>query len=78
VEVNLQTRHITEQDAMSTEDYGMAVMERIDEVHESQLKALEEIEKNKRRVIRAYNKKVKKKPFQVGELVWKTILPLGT
>ena len=27
---------------------------------------------------RAYNKKVKGKSFQVGELVWKTILPLGT
>jgi uncharacterized protein YktA (UPF0223 family) len=53
----------------------MAMMERIGEVHENQLKALEEIEKEKRRVIRAYNKKVKKKSFQVGELVWKTILP---
>jgi hypothetical protein len=56
----------------------MAMMERIGEVHENQLKALEEIEKEKRRVIRAYNKKVKKKSFQVGELVWKTILSLGT
>ena len=27
---------------------------------------------------RAYNKKGKTKSFQVGELVWKTILPLGT
>jgi hypothetical protein len=78
VEVNLQTRHITKQDIVSVEDYGMAMMERIDKVHESSLKALEEIEKEKRRVIRAYNKKVKKKLFQVGELVWKTILPLGT
>ena len=27
---------------------------------------------------KAYNKKVRAKSFQVGELVWKTILPLGT
>jgi hypothetical protein len=27
-------------------------------------------------VARAYNKKVKAKSFQVGDLVWKTILPL--
>ena len=27
---------------------------------------------------RAYNKKVKKKSFQIGELVWKTILPIGS
>ena len=27
---------------------------------------------------RVYNKKVRAKKFQVGELVWKMILPLGT
>ena len=41
------------------------------------MKALKEIEKDKLWVARAYNKKVKSKFFQVGDLVWKTILPLG-
>jgi hypothetical protein len=27
---------------------------------------------------KAYNKHVVAKPFQIGDLVWKTILPLGT
>ena len=40
------------------------------------MKALKQIEKDKLRVARAYNKKVKSKFFQVGDLVWKTILPL--
>ena len=44
---------------------------------DKRLKALKEIEKDKLRVARAYNKKVKLKSFQVGDLVWKTILPLG-
>jgi hypothetical protein len=39
---------------------------------------LKEIEKDKLRVARAYNKEVRAKSFYVGELVWKTILPLGT
>ena len=39
---------------------------------------MREIEKDKLLVARAYNKKVRAKFFQVGELVWKTILPLGT
>jgi hypothetical protein len=38
---------------------------------------LKEIENDKIRVARAYNKTVKLKSFQVGDLVWKTILPLG-
>ena len=53
------------------------MMDNIDEVTDKRLKALKEIEKDKLRVARAYNKKVKLKSFQVGDLVWKTILPLG-
>ena len=54
------------------------MMDNIDEVTDKHLKALKEIEKDKLRVARAYNKKVNAKSFQVGELVWKTILSLGT
>ena len=54
------------------------MMDNIDEVSDKRLQALKEIEKDKFRVVRAYNKKVKAKSFQIGELVWKTILPLGT
>ena len=39
---------------------------------------MKEIEKDKLQVDRAYNKKVSAKSFQVGELVWKIMLPLGT
>ena len=45
---------------------------------DKRLQALKEIEKDKLRVARAYNKKVTAKCFQVGELVSKKILPLGT
>ena len=52
------------------------MMDTIDEVSDKWLQALKEIEKDKFRVARAYNKKVRAKSFQVGELVWKTILPI--
>ena len=54
------------------------MMDNIDEVTDKCLRALKEIENDKLRVARACNKKMKGKSFQVGELVWKTILPLGT
>ena len=54
------------------------MMDNIDEVSDKRMQTLKEIEKDKFRVARAYNKKVRAKFFQVGELVWKTILPLGT
>ena len=53
------------------------MMDNIDEVTDKRMKALKEVEKDKLRVARAYNKKVKDKSFQIGDLVWKTILPLG-
>jgi hypothetical protein len=39
---------------------------------------LGEIEKDKIMVAKDYNKKVRTKSFKVGDLVWKTILPLKT
>jgi hypothetical protein len=41
-------------------------------------KALENIEKNKMRVAKYYNKKVMVKQFAEGDLVWKALLPIGT
>jgi hypothetical protein len=54
------------------------MMDNIDEVTDVRLKALKKIENDKARVAKAYNKKVESKSFQGGELVWKTILPIGS
>ena len=62
---------------LSAIDYYNSMMDNIDEVTDKRWKALKENEKDKLRVARAYNKKVKLKSFQVGDLVWKTILTLG-
>jgi hypothetical protein len=54
------------------------MMDKIDGIPKSRFKALEEIEMEKVKIAKAYNKRVMEKLFQVGDLVWKTILPLGT
>jgi uncharacterized protein (DUF433 family) len=77
VEVILQNLRITEQDYLSAKEYTELMMDKIDEALESQLEALEEIEE-KIKIAKAYNKHVMEKLFQVGDLVWKMILPLGT
>ena len=77
VEVNLDTYRLAKQNDLSAVDYYNSMMDNIDEVTDKRMKALKDIEKDKLRVARAYNKKVKDKSFQVGDLVWKTILPLG-
>nr|AAN64449.1 putative integrase [Oryza sativa Japonica Group]AAP44588.1 putative integrase [Oryza sativa Japonica Group]ABF97051.1 retrotransposon protein, putative, unclassified [Oryza sativa Japonica Group] len=76
--VNLGSLRYIKQDDFSSEDYKTLLGDNLDEVIDKRLKALEEIKKEKKRVDKAYNKRVKAKLFQVGDLVWKTILPLGT
>lgn len=48
----------------------------MNDLDEERLRALETILHQKERVSRYYNKKAKAKSFQVGDLVWKTILPI--
>jgi hypothetical protein len=73
MEVNL-----AKQNELSAVDYHNLMMVNIDEVTDKRFQTMKEIEKDKICVARAYNKKVKLKSFQVGDRVWKTILPVGT
>jgi hypothetical protein len=78
VEVNLGAYRLVKQNDLSVDTYHALMMDNIDEVTNKRLEALEAIEKDKRRVPRAYNKMLKAKSFQVGDLVWKTISPIGS
>jgi hypothetical protein len=78
VKVNLGAYRLAKQNDLSVDTYYALMVDNIDEVTDKCLEALEAIEKDKRRVARAYNKRVKAKSFQVEDLVWKTILPIGS
>jgi hypothetical protein len=78
VEIGLKILRVTRQDSLSAKKYHELMMDKIDVVPESRFKALEEKEREKVKIAKAYNKRVVKKSFQVGDLVWKIILPLGT
>ena len=77
VEVNLDAYRLAKRSNIYVVDYYNSMVDNIDEVTDKRLKALKETEKDKVQVARAYNKKVKSKSFQVEDLVWKIILPLG-
>jgi hypothetical protein len=77
MEVNLDALRIARQNELSDIDYHNLMLDRLDEVSDERVKALGEIERDELRIARAYNKKVKKS-FQVRDLVWKTILSIGS
>ena len=63
VEVNLDAYRLAKQNDISAVDYHDLMMDNIDEMTVKHLKALKEIEKDKVRVARAYNKKIELKSF---------------
>jgi hypothetical protein len=75
VEISLNAVRFAKQNNLTPGDYYNSMMDNIDEVTDKRVTALGEIEKDKTMVAKAYNK-VKTKSFQVGDLVWKTVLPL--
>jgi hypothetical protein len=77
MEVNLDSLQIAQQIELSAIDYHNLMLDRLDEVSDERVKDLGEIERDKLRVARAYNNRVKEKSFQAGYLNWKTILPIG-
>jgi hypothetical protein len=76
VEISLNVVRFARQNDLTVDDYYDSMMDNIDKVTDKRVTTLGEIEKDKIMVAKAYNKKVKAKLFQVGDLIWKTILPL--
>jgi hypothetical protein len=60
---NSDALRIARQNELSALDYHNLMLDRLDDASDERIKALGEIEKDKLRVVRAYNKKVKKKSF---------------
>jgi hypothetical protein len=64
IEVSLQNLRITGQDYLSAKEYIKLMMDKVDEAPENRLKALEEIEKEKVKIAKAYNKRVRENRFK--------------
>jgi len=77
-EIKMGSRRVLLQDELKADDYKHLMMDDLEELNSHRLKALENIEANKLRIAKYYNKKVKDKQFNEGDLIWKVILPIGT
>ena len=77
-EITAGSRRVEFQNDLSAEQYAALMNDNVEDLTELRLWSLEKIKENKAKVARAYNKKVKPKNFQVGDLVWEAVLTLGT
>ncbi|XP_030546781.2 uncharacterized protein LOC115752643 [Rhodamnia argentea] len=74
-EITVQSLRVKLQDNMTTEEYDKTIHANIDELGENRAVALEKVIAQKGKGAKVYNKHVKVKHFDIGDLVWKTILP---
>jgi hypothetical protein len=77
-EINIGSRRVALQNKISADEYSSLMNINTEDLMELRLWAHEKIKENKAKVSRAYNKKVKPKSFQVGDLVWELVLPIGS
>ena len=69
-EITAGSRRVEFQNDLSAEQYAALMNDNVEDLTKLRLWSLEKIKENKAKVARAYNKKVKPKNFQVGDLVW--------
>jgi hypothetical protein len=69
IELNMVALWIAQKNELSVVDYHNLKLDRLDEVSDETVKTLGGIERDKLKIARAYNKKVKEKSFQVGDLI---------
>ncbi|XP_048138584.1 protein NYNRIN-like [Rhodamnia argentea] len=77
LEITVQSLKVKLQDGMAKEQYDEMMYANIDELGENRATKTEKFIAQKRRVGKVYNKHVRAKHFNVGDLVWKTILPMS-
>jgi hypothetical protein len=76
-EITVVSRRVGFQNDLTAEQYATLMNNNIEDLTELRLWSLEKIRENKAMVARAYNRKLKLKEFQVGDLVWEAVLPSG-
>ncbi|WJX81901.1 hypothetical protein P8452_64729 [Trifolium repens] len=72
----VQSIRVQRQMEIPNEHYENLMMDELLDLDEERLQALDVLIRQKERVAKAYNKKVKYKAFNLGDLVWKVILPM--
>ena len=68
---------MAKQDELLFNDYWNTMYDEINELESDRLNALESILRQKEVMSKAYNHQLKIKTFNMGNLVWKIILPIN-
>ncbi|XP_008227737.1 PREDICTED: uncharacterized protein LOC103327222 [Prunus mume] len=78
LKISIKSLRVVRHAEWSEDEYEQAMAQELDDLDEVRLGVLDRLKAQKEAVARAYDKKNKAKSFGAGDLVWKTILLVGS
>ena len=78
MEVVVSSLRVSRHNGLNPQEYSEDMMMELEALDRKRLQALDHIMIQINKVAQAYNKLVKRKSFEEGELVWKMVLPIDT
>ena len=77
VKIGVKSLRMKNQNDLTGCQYQQAMNMELENIDEQRIRALNSIQLQKKRAAKCYNKRVQHRTFDEGDLVWKTILPIG-
>ncbi|XP_058202641.1 uncharacterized protein LOC131317076 [Rhododendron vialii] len=78
MEVTVRSTRWAYHNGLTPAEYSQAMLMELENLDEVRLAAFDHMVVQKQRVAKAYDKRVRRKSFSEGDLVWQTVWPLGT
>ena len=78
MEVVVPSLRVSKKNGLTPQEYNEAMMMELKSEDDRRIQAFNCMLIRKNKVAQNYNKRVKRKSFEVGDLVWKIILPVGS
>ena len=69
---------VSMQNGLTPQEYSEAMMMELESIDNKRTEAFNYLLIQKNKVAQTYNKRINRKSFKEGELVWKIILPIGS
>ena len=77
MEVVVPSLRLSKHNGLNPQEYSEAMMLELEALDGKRLQVLDHVIIQKKKVDRAYNKRVRRKIFEEGDLVWKVVLPIS-
>ena len=77
MEVVAPSLRVSKKNGLTSQDYSEAMVMKLELANDKRIQAFNYILIQKHKMAHTYNKRIKRKSFEVGELIWKIILPVG-